>query len=302
MSSDIVVYDPNQAIERVKNHNDIVVRMRSEKILRQGTDYGKIPGTGNKPTLLKPGAERLCSAFGLSPQFEMMESTERWDTENPLFHYRIKCKLVHIETGLTIATGVGSCNSMESKYRWRWVWSRDLPEGIDKTTLLTRKRNNGTQYRIPNDDIYSQVNTIDKMAQKRALIAAVLIGCNASEHFTQDVEDLRQFVEDDIEEAKFEIIPEWINHKNIDVLIASWGTKGIAESEVLIFAGVKDKYDLASWKEYKTGKDVNVKINAAIEAEIKNTPPDTAKEAKDELPLGMVDDDPDNDPGRHLDM
>jgi hypothetical protein len=34
------------------------------------------------------------------------------------------------------------------------------------------------------------VNTIDKMAQKRALVAATVIAVNASEFFTQDVEDM----------------------------------------------------------------------------------------------------------------
>lgn len=49
-----------------------------------------------------------------------------------------------------------------------------------------------TKYRIPNDDIYTLVNTILKMAEKRALVAATLIGCNASDYFTQDMEDLAE--------------------------------------------------------------------------------------------------------------
>jgi hypothetical protein len=44
--------------------------------------------------------------------------------------------------------------------------------------------------RIINPDIADQVNTLQKMAQKRALIAATLIGVNASEYFTQDLDDL----------------------------------------------------------------------------------------------------------------
>ena len=44
--------------------------------------------------------------------------------------------------------------------------------------------------RIANPDIADQQNTILKMAQKRAMIAATLIGVNASEFFTQDMEDL----------------------------------------------------------------------------------------------------------------
>lgn len=50
-----------------------------------------------------------------------------------------------------------------------------------------------TTYRIPNPDVYSIVNTIDKMAQKRALVAACLIGTAASLFFTQDIEDMPNF-------------------------------------------------------------------------------------------------------------
>jgi hypothetical protein len=44
-------------------------------------------------------------------------------------------------------------------------------------------------YRVPNPDGADVVNTIQKMAQKRALVAATLIATSASEFFTQDVED-----------------------------------------------------------------------------------------------------------------
>ena len=40
-----------------------------------------------------------------------------------------------------------------------------------------------------NDTIAEQTNTILKMAQKRALVAAVLIATNASDYFTQDLDD-----------------------------------------------------------------------------------------------------------------
>jgi hypothetical protein len=44
-------------------------------------------------------------------------------------------------------------------------------------------------YCIPNDDVPEQVNTILKMAQKRALVAATLIATGLSDYFTQDIED-----------------------------------------------------------------------------------------------------------------
>ncbi|HEX8684304.1 MAG TPA: hypothetical protein VF707_18455, partial [Ardenticatenaceae bacterium] len=43
---------------------------------------------------------------------------------------------------------------------------------------------------VPNPDIADQVNTVQKMAQKRALVQATLLAVNASEFFTQDVEDM----------------------------------------------------------------------------------------------------------------
>lgn len=231
-----------QAITTARMQRVVVEALTRHAVLRQGIDYGVVPGTA-KPTLLKPGAERLCAAFGLVPHFETLEAVERWDAEQPLFFYRILCKLRRA-SGEVVATGIGSCNSMEARYRWRWVQEHELPAGINAQELLAnsatisefefairRAETHGkygkpatywkrwqeaiqegrarkvvkptragelldawemdvTSYRIPNTDIFSLVNTIDKMAQKRALVAAVLIGTGASEFFTQDLEDL----------------------------------------------------------------------------------------------------------------
>lgn len=242
----LMIIDPVKSIEDAKNRRAIVVTMRERSILREGSDFGVVPGS-NKPTLLKPGAERLCAAFGFDPRFEILDKVERWEPENPLFFYQVVCHLIHIESGAQVATGVGSCNSMESKYRWRWVDEQDIPPYLDKATLVKRSSNmsefdfaiekaetggkygkpatywqafkdaiangtarrtkrktnagkeldaweiGGSSYRIPNDDVFSLVNTIIKMACKRALVAATLIGANASEFFTQDVEDMPGF-------------------------------------------------------------------------------------------------------------
>lgn len=203
MNTAIITIDPAAAIQQAKAVYSVVATLRKD-LLQHGVDYGVIPGT-DKPTLLKPGAERLCSALGLAPVFETIDKLERWDIEQPLFHYSISCRLVHIESGRTVATGSGSCNSMETKYRWRWLWDNQLREqGITPDGLTTRRTKTGKlQYRVQNDEVFNLVNTIQKMACKRALIAAVLIGANASEFFTQDVEDLRDFTD-----AEFEVIEE----------------------------------------------------------------------------------------------
>jgi len=46
-----------------------------------------------------------------------------------------------------------------------------------------------TVYRIPNDDIFSQINTLKKMAQKRAYVGCIITATNGSEFFAQDMED-----------------------------------------------------------------------------------------------------------------
>jgi hypothetical protein len=250
LQSALIVFDPARAVEDARSRKVVVKGLIDTQVLRPGVDYGSVPGT-DKPTLFKPGAERLCSAFGLDPRFETITAIEGWDGDEPLFFYRIRCSLVHIETGREIATGIGSCNSRESRYRWRWVDADKAPAHLDRGTLERRsstiseftfavdKKETGgqygkpaaywqafdeaiasgrarrikkttakgaeydaweiasVQYRVPNDDIFSLVNTIDKMACKRALVAAALIGANASEFFTQDVEDMPGFGLDD---------------------------------------------------------------------------------------------------------
>ena len=215
------------------------------EIMRDGIDYGTIPGT-NKPTLLKPGAEKLTTFFGLSVRYEVIEKVEDWTGADhggePFFYYWFRCQMFRGDR--LIAEADGSCNSMESKYRWRWVSEEDIPQGYDKATLKTRRGSmseftfavdkaetsgqygkpveywqqfkdaieNGTAtrgkrstksgkeydtweidstvYRVPNEDVFSQVNTVQKMAQKRALVAATLLSVNASDYYTQDMEDL----------------------------------------------------------------------------------------------------------------
>jgi hypothetical protein len=182
-----------------------------EKVMTQDVDYGVIPGT-DKPTLLKPGAEKLCTAFALYPVFEPLDEVKNWDADEPFFFFRYRCTLHSRDGRYTVGSGIGSCNSRETKYRYRWSKptcpdcgkelrkSKRDPEyycwtkldGCGATFPLDDKRIEPAQ-RIPNPDIADQVNTIDKMAQKRALVAATLVAVGASEFFTQDIEDLPDF-------------------------------------------------------------------------------------------------------------
>ncbi len=167
-------------------------------------DYGTIPGT-QKPTLLKPGAEKLVKLLDLADCYVTESSVEDWD--RPLFSYTIKCQLKRVDGGI-VAEGLGQCSTMEDRYRWRWVFDRDIPRDVAKDSLKTRTiRGGGIQYRIPNDDIYTQINTVLKMAKKRALVDAALSVGRLSDLFTQDMEDLRPAAPDDAIEGTFRESP-----------------------------------------------------------------------------------------------
>ena len=58
--------------------------------LKKDYDYGIIPGT-SKPTLLKPGGEKICMLFNLSPEYEFLQTVEDYD--KGFFSYNLKCTL-----------------------------------------------------------------------------------------------------------------------------------------------------------------------------------------------------------------
>lgn len=203
----VIPFSSKQAIQRAKVYSDIVSHLYSDQVLTSGKDYGVIPGTGKgdnpKPTLLKAGAEKLCSAFGFRTEFKALDAVIDRGT-SPYIFYRYECRLVNISNGDVIATAIGSCNSLEKKYRWRNMFKSQLQElGYTEDEIKswprrrmqnkTGKNGNYTLYQVENDEPFDLINTIDKMAQKRSMVAAVLIGCNASEFFSQDLEDLRDF-------------------------------------------------------------------------------------------------------------
>ena len=126
--------------------------------LKEGlsNDYGTIPGT-NKPTLLKPGAEKIMRLAKVACEYEIIDQIT--DLDKPFFSYTFKCKVLLGPGGPVIDEGVGECNSLEGKYA--------------------------------NNNAFSVRNTILKMAKKRALVDAALAIGRLSDLFTQDLEDMR---------------------------------------------------------------------------------------------------------------
>lgn len=171
-----------------------------QDIMAPNVDYGVIPGTGDKPTLLKPGAEKLSEFYGYAPTIRQID--EEKDIQTGFYRARVTVTLLHKRTGTLIADGVGEANTYEGRYRYRWTPEWKLPVGVDKDVLHCEertKRDGGTymMYRMENDDLWALWNTVLKMAKKRALVDAVLSATRSSGLFTQDVEDLQEWVADE---------------------------------------------------------------------------------------------------------
>lgn len=179
--------------ERKRRMRDLKDFVKNEMI--EGEDFGTVPGV-QKPFLMKAGAEKLNNFTALFPEYKIIKETR--DFENGFFDYQIHCSLIHVSIidgvkhRIKVSESFGSCNSMESKYRYRWVWRSQVPEGVDLSTLETKKvgRNQDkTMYKILNVEPYDLDNTILKMSQKRAYVGATLSAQRASGLFTQDVGD-----------------------------------------------------------------------------------------------------------------
>lgn len=192
---------------------DLVARHRKiqaaiEEVLVDGIDYGRIPGV-NRPTLLKPGAEKLSQLFMLVPEIETQE------TYHEDGHYTVKalCYLHHVPTGRRLGPQPALATSRESKYAYRmmnptcpdcgtdnirtskeggyYCWRRIGGCGNQFAAASDKAKQIATQPtgRGPNPDLPDTYNTVLRMACKRAHVAATLAITGASEVFTSDIED-----------------------------------------------------------------------------------------------------------------
>lgn len=132
--SDAAIFLPVMQIEHMKGRFNAVNQLVKD-VMQEGIHFGTIPGVA-KPSLLKPGAECVCTLFGWSPRFEIVEKIEDWDAAEPTFYYLIRCSLYRAEQ--FVGEALGSANSRESKHRYRWVAESELPGHLVKDDLLSR--------------------------------------------------------------------------------------------------------------------------------------------------------------------
>jgi hypothetical protein len=196
---------------------DVVAQVKAieeciKSVMVSKLHYGTIPGCGEKPTLLKPGAEMLAKLFNLRPEYKR----ERHDLGNGHIEIMSDCTMFSRATGTAVGSGAGTCSTMESKYRWRKSQRACPACGVDGSIGRSKfpPKDNPTgqpgwycrdckaQFaydasdirnqqagRVENPDIADQYNTVQKMADKRAYVASVITSVGASDFVTQDIED-----------------------------------------------------------------------------------------------------------------
>lgn len=184
-------------------------------IMVEDEDFGLIPGT-QKPTLLKPGAEKLALAYGLTGRFDHHLTYGHSEDEPPITVV-VDCYL-HLggHDGPAIAQGMGMASSFEKRYRWR-KGGRVCPDCGKEGVIYTKGRGGqwwhptdakpagGCGANFPKDDArladqstadvenpdpFELGNTLLKMAEKRAYVDAVLRATASSGLFSQDMEDM----------------------------------------------------------------------------------------------------------------
>ena len=134
------------------------------KILKPKVDYDRInsrnPRNSDKFILLKGGAEHLAQILNYRTTCEITKNIEQFNADdfNKSFVMYEARVTVYDKDGKSIAIGVGSCNSAESRFY--------------KQAMADR------------------INVCLKIAKKRAFVDAILTASGTSRFFVQDLDDL----------------------------------------------------------------------------------------------------------------
>ena len=201
----LVLEKPTLSAVEVKAGLDLILQVM-KTTMEKGKDYGLIPGCGDKPTLFKPGSEKILTAFriGVDPEVEDLSTDDE-------AHYRVKARLFHEPSGIELGKGIGEASSYEEKYKWRKaICDEELDIITEDRKRLAYKaewkdgRKTGKfirvkQVRTNKADV---ANTVLKMAKKRAQIDGTLTATAASSVFNQDLEDLEAEIREAIVEAE----------------------------------------------------------------------------------------------------
>lgn len=218
--SDLALISSALSIGQVMDQRKLVMSLMKEA-MTENTHYGKIPGCGEKPSLLQPGAQLLATTFHLVPSYKVDTLPSLAD------HLSIQVTCYLQFQSKIVCEGIGFCSSMESKFRYRnsaptvedtgeelprqyWDIKKEQGSGAANKWLSTawdgvkvgpKKFDDGWRVvryigggegKVENPNPVDTFNTVLKMGKKRAYVDAVISATACNDLFTQDLEDIRE--------------------------------------------------------------------------------------------------------------
>jgi hypothetical protein len=195
-------------------------------IMKQDTHYGVIPGCGDKPSLLQPGAQVLGVTFGI---YADPVGHDIIDLPNGHREVRTHIAMKRLDTDKIVAHGFGVCSTMEKKYRFTKgeskVTDKQVPKAYWDAKKIDPKKaqeliggaghgtkkvdgawyiTEGSDEKVENTNPADYFNTVDKISFKRAYVHGTINATACSDIFTQDVEDMAEVIRN---ESQFEVSP-----------------------------------------------------------------------------------------------
>jgi hypothetical protein len=161
------------------------------RLMKDGTHYGKVPGCGDKPTLLKPGIDLLAATFQIALAPEILEQS--CDDDEAL--YRIQITATSAVTGRFLGSAQGFASTKEKKYRWRRPVHPKEWEAAEPSRRRVTWDRQGDEQKQVRQEPGDVANTILQMAVKRASGAVIRQVTACSDIFAQDLEDLPEGAE-----------------------------------------------------------------------------------------------------------
>jgi hypothetical protein len=174
--------DAPRTVQEVRADINLIQQVMKD-CMKSGTHYGTVPGCGDKPTLLKAGAEKLLSTFRLGCDPEVTDLSD-----GMIIRYRVKAR-AFTPSGITVGYGVGECSTAEDKYGWRKAVNQDEFNATPDTHRRIKYTYKGNIQQVKTNPA-DVANTVLKMAKKRAQVDLCLTVCGASDIFTQDIEEM----------------------------------------------------------------------------------------------------------------
>ena len=193
----IVSDDTMKSMVEDSRNTDAVLALRAkvqhirDKVLKDGVHYGILPGT-KKPTLYQEGADSLGLTFKIAFTFENVMEGDGID------EIAVRSKCIAAYHGELLGDCEGYASSNEEKYKWRKVVHTNEYDATDPDRRRMKWQYDGTAIKQVRTEPADIVNTVLKMAQKRAKLGVIKTVLAIGEMFGVDLDDVPKEIREEL--------------------------------------------------------------------------------------------------------